>query len=78
MSMVSDVTADAPTCAIASRRTRAEARAETWTRLLDAAVVVFSEKGIAGATVEEITEAAGFTRARSTRTSPTRTISCWR
>ncbi|HEY1739093.1 MAG TPA: TetR/AcrR family transcriptional regulator [Acidimicrobiia bacterium] len=48
--------------ATASRRTRAEARAETRTRLLDAALTVFSERGIAGATVEEITEAAGFTR----------------
>src|SRR4051794_36901677 len=62
MSTVDDVTSATSPRAVANRRTRAEARAETRTRLLDAAVTVFSERGIAAATVEEITEVAGFTR----------------
>ena len=37
-------------------------RAATRERLVDAAVVVFAEKGVLGAAVEEICEAAGFTR----------------
>lgn len=37
-------------------------RAATRDRLVDAAVVVFAEKGVLGAAVEEICEAAGFTR----------------
>lgn len=37
-------------------------RAATRDRLVDAAVLVFAEKGVLGAAVEEICEAAGFTR----------------
>lgn len=37
-------------------------RTQTRQRLMEAAVQVFAEKGIAGATVEELSEAAGFTR----------------
>lgn len=44
------------------RRTRAEKQAETRRRLLEAAEEVFREHGFAGATVEEITERAGFSR----------------
>ena len=44
------------------RRTRAEKQAETRQRLLEAAEEVFRSRGFAGATVEEITETAGFSR----------------
>ncbi len=37
-------------------------RARTRDRLMDAATAVFAERGISGASVEEISEAAGFTR----------------
>ncbi len=37
-------------------------RAATRDRLMDAAVAVFAERGVNGASVEEISEAAGFTR----------------
>ncbi|MFP5416847.1 MAG: TetR family transcriptional regulator [Actinomycetes bacterium] len=37
-------------------------RAATRDRLVDAAMTVFAERGVVGATVEEICEAAGFTR----------------
>ena len=37
-------------------------RAATRERLIDAAIDVFAEKGVLGASVEEICEAAGFTR----------------
>jgi AcrR family transcriptional regulator len=37
-------------------------RAQTRDRLLDAAMEVFAEQGVGGATVEEICERAGFTR----------------
>lgn len=37
-------------------------RAQTRERLLDAAIVLFAEKGVLGASVEEICEQAGFTR----------------
>jgi len=37
-------------------------RGQTRDRLVDAAVAVFAEKGVLGASVEEICEAAGFTR----------------
>jgi AcrR family transcriptional regulator len=37
-------------------------RAQTRARLMDAAVAVFAERGIIGASVEEICEGAGFTR----------------
>ena len=47
------VTADPP---ITARR------AQTRERLLAAAVAVFADRGINGASVEEICEAAGFTR----------------
>jgi AcrR family transcriptional regulator len=43
------------------RLTRAEAKARTREQLLDAAAVVFAEKGYAGASVDEIAEAAGYT-----------------
>lgn len=52
-----DVTEEAP-----RRMTRAERQAETRARVLDAATKVFAEKGFHGATVEEITERAGFSR----------------
>jgi AcrR family transcriptional regulator len=45
-----------------TRRTRAEQRAETRERLLDAATAVFARRGISGTSVEEIAEAAGYTR----------------
>lgn len=44
------------------RLTRAERQAETRTRLLDAAVRVCARRGLAEATVEEISEEAGYTR----------------
>jgi AcrR family transcriptional regulator len=44
------------------RRTRAEKQAETRRHLLEAAEEVFRERGFAGATVEEISERAGFSR----------------
>lgn len=44
------------------RLTREESRARTRHRLLAAAAEVFAERGIHGATVEEIAERAGFTR----------------
>jgi AcrR family transcriptional regulator len=44
------------------RLTRAEKQAETRQRLLEAAEEVFRRRGFAGATVEEITETAGFSR----------------
>lgn len=37
-------------------------RAATRERLIDAAIAVFAEKGVGGASVEEISETAGFTR----------------
>ena len=37
-------------------------RAHTRDRLMDAAIALFAEKGILGASVEEICERAGFTR----------------
>ncbi|HEY0239004.1 MAG TPA: helix-turn-helix domain-containing protein [Friedmanniella sp.] len=37
-------------------------RARTRARLMDAAVTVFAERGVIGSSVEEICEAAGFTR----------------
>jgi AcrR family transcriptional regulator len=53
-----DVATDGPR----RRRTRAEQQAETRRRLLDAAGVVFRERGLHGASIEAITEQAGFTR----------------
>jgi AcrR family transcriptional regulator len=44
------------------RLTRAEKQAQTRQALLDAAREVFNERGFAGASVERITAAAGFTR----------------
>ena len=37
-------------------------RAQTRERLLDAALICFSERGVLGASVEEVCDAAGFTR----------------
>ena len=45
-----------------ARLTRAERRAETRRRLLDAAATVFVRRGLGGASVEEIAAEAGFTR----------------
>lgn len=42
--------------------TREERRAETRARILEAAGEVFAQRGFHGATVEEITERAGYTR----------------
>lgn len=48
---------------MASKRlTRAQKRAATHQALLDAAAVVFARRGLVGASVEEITEQAGFSR----------------
>jgi len=44
------------------RLTRAEQQAETRQRLLDAAIEVFAKRGLHEATLEEIAEAAGYTR----------------
>jgi AcrR family transcriptional regulator len=44
------------------RLSRAEQQAETRTRLLDAAVQVCARRGLHAATVEEIADAAGYTR----------------
>lgn len=46
---------------MAAPTTRAEAKARTRKRLLDAATAVFAEKGFAGATVDEIAGRAGHT-----------------
>lgn len=43
------------------RLTRAETKARTRERLLDAAAEVFARKGFAGASVEDVAEAAGYT-----------------
>jgi len=43
------------------RLTRAEAKTRTRGQLLDAAARVFAQKGYAGASVDEIAEAAGYT-----------------
>ncbi len=45
-----------------TRFTRAEAQAQTRDRLLDAAAAEFAAKGFAGASLDGIAEAAGFTR----------------
>lgn len=44
------------------RKSRAESREETRQRLLDAGLAVFSERGYAGTSVEEIASRAGYTR----------------
>jgi AcrR family transcriptional regulator len=44
------------------RKTRAEKQAETRQRLLDAGEIVFRRRGLHGASIEAITEEAGFTR----------------
>lgn len=49
-------------CAIAERLSRQAARAQTRARLLAAAGQVFAERGFAGATVEDVAEAAGYTK----------------
>jgi AcrR family transcriptional regulator len=43
------------------RLTRAEAKAQTRSRLLDAAAQLFARKGYGGASVEDIADAAGYT-----------------
>jgi AcrR family transcriptional regulator len=45
-----------------NRRSRAEQRAETRERLLESATALFAGQGITGTSVEEIAEAAGYTR----------------
>jgi len=47
---------------VATRLTRSEKRAQTRRALVDAAQTVFLSRGFTGATVEEITAEAGFTR----------------
>jgi AcrR family transcriptional regulator len=42
------------------RLTRSEAKAQTRQRLLDAAALVFAQKGFGGASLEEIAESAGY------------------
>src|SRR5436190_10007391 len=44
------------------RLTRAEQQAETRTRLLDGAIKVFTKRGLHEATLDEISEAAGYSR----------------
>ena len=44
------------------RLTREESRAQTKARLLESAAAVFAERGFYGASVEEISERAGFSR----------------
>lgn len=44
------------------RRTREQRRAETRRRLLDAGAQVFTARGLEGASIDEITERAGYTR----------------
>ncbi|MBS2533787.1 TetR/AcrR family transcriptional regulator [Catenulispora sp. NF23] len=52
---------DAPDAEAPPRRlTRAEAKAQTRARLLDAAAQVFARKGFGGASVDEIAETAGY------------------
>lgn len=57
MNMPSDLSLDSPPEGGHSSR-----RAETRTRLLDAAIEVFAEEGLQGAAVETICSRAGFTR----------------
>jgi AcrR family transcriptional regulator len=45
-----------------NRRSRAEQRAETRERLLESATTLFARQGITGTSVEEIADAAGYTR----------------
>ena len=45
-----------------TRLTRAESQAQTRAAILDAAAAVFAERGFVGASVEAITEAAGYSR----------------
>jgi AcrR family transcriptional regulator len=45
-----------------TRLTRSESQARTRERLLDTAVEVFAERGLAAATVEEIAERAGYSK----------------
>jgi AcrR family transcriptional regulator len=44
------------------RLTREESRAQTRERLLDAALAVFSKDGLEAASIEEVAEAAGYSR----------------
>ena len=53
-------------------------RANTRERLITAAMHVFAERGVNGASVEEICEAAGFTRGLSVPFSPTSRLWSWR
>ena len=46
----------------ATRLTRAEKKAETRSRLLEAAAEVFAERGMQGASIDEVAERAGFTK----------------
>jgi AcrR family transcriptional regulator len=56
---ISNVTAGEPE-APRKRLTRSEAKARTRQRLLDAAALVFAQKGFGGASLEEIAESAGY------------------
>jgi AcrR family transcriptional regulator len=53
---------DPRTPAPRQRRTRDEQRAETRSRLLDAAAEVIAARGLDGASIDEIAERAGYTR----------------
>lgn len=48
--------------AVRKRLTRAESRAQTQKRLLDAAAAIVARRGFAGASIEDIAETAGYTR----------------
>ena len=58
--MTADKGNPAPQQPVRQRLTRAEAKARTREQLLDAAAQVFAQRGYAGASVDEIAEAAGY------------------
>lgn len=47
---------------VRKRLTRVESQAQTQKRLLDAAAAIVARRGFAGASIEDIAEAAGYTR----------------
>lgn len=54
-------------------RAHPTARSETRPKVLDAAYLVFGERGIAGTSLEQVAVAADLTKGRSTPTSAPRT-----